>query len=67
MLPGVTAFPFLPGDADSLARALRQALQLDTQQRAHIGEQAVIHVRANFTKDLMCARTLALYGELLEN
>ena len=67
VLPGVTAFPFAPGDAEALAQALRQALLLDGEQRAHIGQQAVAHVRANFTKERMCARTLALYGELLEN
>ncbi len=66
VLPGVTAFPFLPGDAESLSRALRRALLLDAQERAHISEQAELHVRANFSKELMCARTLAVYGELLD-
>jgi glycosyltransferase involved in cell wall biosynthesis len=65
VLAGVTAIPFLPGDAESLSQALRQALLLDGDQRAHIRQQAESHVRANFTKERMCARTLALYGELL--
>jgi glycosyltransferase involved in cell wall biosynthesis len=66
VLPRVTAFPFLPGNAESLAQALRQALLLDGDQRAQIGQQAESHVRANFTKERMCARTLALYRELLD-
>jgi glycosyltransferase involved in cell wall biosynthesis len=66
VLPDVTAFPFLPGDAGSLSEALRRALLLDGGQRAHISQQAEAHVRANFTKDRMCARTLALYRELLD-
>jgi glycosyltransferase involved in cell wall biosynthesis len=65
VLAQVTAFSFPPGDADALAEALRQALCLSTSDREHIGRQAVTHVRANFSKDKMCARTLALYGELL--
>jgi glycosyltransferase involved in cell wall biosynthesis len=65
VLAQVTAFPFPPGDADALAEALRQALRLSTSEREHVGRQAVTHVRANFSKDRMCARTLALYRELL--
>ncbi len=65
VLPGVTAFPFLPGDAGSLSQALRQALLLSAEERTHVSQQAESHVRANFTKERMCARTLALYADLL--
>ncbi len=65
VLPGVTAFPFPPGDAESLAQALRQALLLGAEERTHVSQQAESHVRANFTKERMCARTLAVYAELL--
>ncbi|MDH3790744.1 MAG: glycosyltransferase, partial [Rhodospirillales bacterium] len=65
VLPRVTAFPFPPGDEVSLAEALRQALRLSTSEREHVSRQAEAHVRANFSKDKMCARTLALYRELL--
>ncbi len=65
VLPRVTAFPFPPGDEASLAEALRQALRLSTSEREHVSRQAEAHVRANFSKDKMCARTLAVYRELL--
>lgn len=65
VLPDVTAFLFEPGNADALAAALRRALVLTTDEREHVRRQAEIHIRANFSKDRMCARTLALYDDLL--
>jgi len=65
VLPDVTAFLFEPGDADAFAAALRRALLLTTEEREHVRRQAEMHVRANFSKDRMCAATLALYSELL--
>lgn len=65
VLPDVTAFLFEPGNPDALAAALRRALSLTTAEREHVSRQAVAYVRANFSKDTMCSRTLALYNELL--
>jgi glycosyltransferase involved in cell wall biosynthesis len=65
VLPEVTAFPFPPGDEAALAAALRRALSLSPSERAHVSRQAEAHVRANFSKEKMCGRTLALYRELL--
>lgn len=63
--PNQTGWLFEPGDADSLAAALEAALGLSTEQRETLAARAIENVRANFTKDRMCARTLEVYSELL--
>jgi glycosyltransferase involved in cell wall biosynthesis len=65
VLPEVTAFPFPPGDEAALALTLRRALGLSRSEREHVSRQAEAHVRANFSKERMCAQTLVLYRELL--
>ncbi|MFQ6016875.1 MAG: glycosyltransferase family 4 protein [Kiloniellaceae bacterium] len=60
-----TAFLFSPGDPVALAQAIRRALALDAAQRECLAREARAHARANFSKDRMCAGTLALYRELL--
>lgn len=64
-LPGETGWLFEPDDADSLARTLESVLMLDTGERENLAERAISNVRANFTKELMCAKTLELYSEVL--
>jgi glycosyltransferase involved in cell wall biosynthesis len=65
VIPGVTGWLVPPGDASALAGALREALALDGAARAMLAQQAIQHVRDNFTRELMCYRTLAVYRELL--
>jgi glycosyltransferase involved in cell wall biosynthesis len=65
VIPGVTGWLVPPGDASALADALREALALDSAARATLASQAIQHVRDNFTRELMCYRTLAVYRELL--
>lgn len=62
---GETGFLFKPGEVESLAVGLRRALDLPSEERAALAERAVEHVRANFSKALMCRRTLEVYDELL--
>ncbi|SMF06847.1 Glycosyltransferase involved in cell wall bisynthesis [Tistlia consotensis] len=62
---GETGFLFNPGDVESLAVSLRHALDLPAGARAELAERAVAHVRAHFSKRLMCRRTLEVYDELL--
>jgi glycosyltransferase involved in cell wall biosynthesis len=54
-----------PGDAGALAVALREALSLDTETREALAKRVIENVRADYTKELMCARTLAIYEEVL--
>jgi glycosyltransferase involved in cell wall biosynthesis len=60
-----TAWLVPQGDADSLASAIADALALAPEQRQVLGNIAKEHVRANFSKERMCAQTLAVYEELL--
>jgi len=60
-----TAWLVPPGDPDSLAEAIGDALALTPEQRLILGNTAKEHVRANFNKERMCAQTLAVYEELL--
>jgi glycosyltransferase involved in cell wall biosynthesis len=60
-----TGFLFPSGDAAALAAGLRKALSLEPQARARLHDEAIARVRSEFSKDLMCARTLGLYREVL--
>jgi len=66
VLSGETGILFPPGDADALALAVAETLSLDTDAREALAEKAIAHIRASFSKQKMCAETLALYRELLE-
>src|SRR3954451_19062532 len=65
VIAGETAWAVPPNDADALAEALADALGLDADQRAILGERAMNYVNARFTRDRMCSDTLAVYDELL--
>ncbi len=54
------------GDVAGLASALSEALALDTRQRALLATRAMSHVAQRFTNERMCAGTLDVYAELLE-
>jgi len=65
VIPGATGWLTPPGDAEALAAALESALSLDARAREHLAAAAIAHARASFSKSDMCARTLAVYDELL--
>ncbi|MDC0033951.1 glycosyltransferase family 4 protein [Alphaproteobacteria bacterium] len=54
-----------PGDASALATALWEALTLDAATRDALAKRVIENVRADYTKELMCERTLSVYGEVL--
>ena len=62
---GVTGRLFESGNADSLAEALLWALNLSTEEREKIGAAAIEYVKQNFTKEIMCNKTIAVYEELV--
>ncbi|MEO0036320.1 MAG: hypothetical protein RLZZ501_2343, partial [Pseudomonadota bacterium] len=65
ILAGRTGWLTPPGDVTALAEALDRFLSLDAVGRAGMAERGMAHVRAHFTKETMCARTLAIYDEVL--
>jgi len=66
IIEGKTGWRVVPGDAVSLASALKNALDLSEIQRANVANAAIANVRKNFSKQSMCARTLAVYNEVLK-
>jgi len=62
---GITGKHFKAGDAESLAEALKWALNLSNAERKEMGKAAIEFVKENFTKQIMCDKTLAVYHELV--
>lgn len=65
VIPGTTGFLFNNNDASSLAKALRTALTLSSEERAKLSKIAINRVQTLFSKDRMCNATLGLYNELM--
>ena len=63
--PGETGWLAPPGDAASLADALRNALSLSAEDREILAENARDRARAQFSKTAMCNATLDTYRSLL--
>jgi glycosyltransferase involved in cell wall biosynthesis len=62
---GQTGWLFEPGDAESLAAALRAALSLNSGARHRLAEEAMGVVREKFSNERMCADTLKVYEEVM--
>jgi len=65
VIEGKTGLLVPPGDPMALAAAMDRVLTMDAAERDAMAAAAKEHVRANFTRELMCSRTIAVYGELL--
>ena len=65
MVDGVTGKLFVSNDAQSLADALDWALNLSAKEKEKISKAAIKNVRDNFTKEIMCDKTIAVYKELV--
>jgi glycosyltransferase involved in cell wall biosynthesis len=63
--PASTGWLVEPGDADELAGALDLALSLADDVKAHLAERARSFVAAEFAVERSCARTAAVYRELV--
>jgi len=63
--PGATGWLVKPGDKNALALALGEALSLDDEARKAYAERSIANVRKHFSKAAMCAKTLAVYEEVL--
>lgn len=65
VLPGITGWLVPPGEPAALAAAIGEALALGAGERRLLARRASAHVAAQFTREAMCARTIAVYEELL--
>jgi glycosyltransferase involved in cell wall biosynthesis len=54
-----------PGDAESLAAAIAEAMTLSAEAHAALAARARAHVLEAFSLDAMCRQTLTVYDELL--
>ncbi|MEX2644561.1 MAG: glycosyltransferase family 4 protein [Acetobacterales bacterium] len=65
VIAGETGWLTPPADPAALANALDRVLQLDSDGREQLARRAIAHVRAKFSREQMCARTLSVYDEVL--
>ena len=64
---GITGRHFISGDADDLAKKIEWALDLPESERQRIAQAAEKFVKENFTKQIMCDKTLTVYRNLVNN
>lgn len=62
---GVTGRLYESSDPQALADALDWALAMPIGEKKKIGAAAVKNVKDNFTKQIMCDKTIAVYNELI--
>ena len=62
---GVTGRHFISGDAADLSEKLTWALDLDDKSRQEISANAVKYVKENFTKEIMCSKTIKVYEKIV--
>src|SRR5271154_4202583 len=65
IVPGTTGWLVPARDPAALAAAIGAALSLGSGERSALAKRAASHIAANFTHEAMCARTIAVYEELL--
>jgi len=65
LVHGETGWLVPPGNDRALARALAAALAIEPAEREALAARAMARVRAHYSKEAMCAATLAVYRELL--
>ena len=62
---GVTGKLFESNNPQALADALEWALTLPLEEKKKISAAAIKNVKDNFTKKIMCDKTIAVYNELI--
>ncbi len=65
VIEGETGWLTPPGDADALATAIAEAIDQSDEQRSTFAERAMQHIRETYAKDVMCAKTLDVYNEVI--
>lgn len=65
VIPGETGWLVAPGDPGEMAAAIGNAIDTPPEVRARMAEASQTRAREEFSRQLMCERTLAVYAELL--
>ncbi len=63
----ITGRHFASGDEHDLADKLSWALDLDDKSREEISQNAISFIKENFTKEIMCSKTIKVYENILNN
>ena len=66
LIDGVSGKLFQSGNAKSLAEAIDWALNLSPEEKQKISAAAIKNVHDNFTKQIMCDKTIGVYNELIK-
>jgi glycosyltransferase involved in cell wall biosynthesis len=67
IIPDQTGWLVPHNNPDALARALEVALAIDAPTRQDLADRARRFITENLTVELMCGRTLDLYGSLIDS
>ena len=65
IVPGITGWLVPARDPAALAIGISEALSLSASERERFACSTIAHVAAQFSHEAMCARTIAVYEELL--
>ena len=65
IVDGVTGKLFYNNNAASLAEAIDWALALSKDEEEKIAQAGIKNVKDNFTKEIMCDKTIKVYEELI--
>ena len=65
IIDGVTGWLFRPGDANDLADKINKALNLNIDDRKKMSVKAIERAKLNFNNEMMCAKKLNIYAELV--
>ncbi len=65
VVPGETGWLAPPGDAAALAQAIARALALDEAERRDLSARTIAHIGRDFSKQVMCDKTIEVYREVL--
>lgn len=65
LVDGKTGKLFKNNDPESLAEAIDWALNISNDEKEKISKAAIENVRNNFTKQIMCDKTIKVYKEVL--
>ena len=66
VVPGETGWLVEPGNAQQLADAITEALSMPEEKKEWMAENCRWNARENFSAEVMCAKTLEVYAELLK-